>query len=330
MTKSKNKVFNYIILFVLVPMLLLSLFVAIPKTNKMKVYADYVEQYYSYTSSTLYLPLKRDGTSNSSNAQLDYINWNIVLSSSANGVTLDISSCTGFLFVDPLNWQGTTFNFKNARAYYFDSSRTQQTINLSYNSSQSSFIYTLLENNSTTSTLKYSLVFQCSENFNCDISSVELGNENNGTDRYNFVRYTDINNGTFTIKFYVRDVIEESGLLSYRIYYLSPDLTDNQIYDSGYQDGYNAGNFDGNSQGYQDGYNAGNSVGYQDGYVAGLEDSNKYSFNSLIGAVIDAPVSAFTSLLNFEILGFNILGFITGLLTLALIVFIIKLCLGGK
>ncbi len=330
MTKKKILFKNISIFLCLVPMLLLSLICLVPNKQILGVYADYVEEYYSYTSSTLYLPLKRDGTSNSSNAQLDYINWNIVLSSSANGVTLDISSCTGFLFVDPLNWQGTTFNFKNARAYYFDSSRTQQTINLSYNSSQSSFIYTLLENNSSTSTLKYSLVFQCSENFNCDISSVELGNENNGTDRYNFVRYTDSNNGTFTIKFYVRDVIEEIGLLTYRIYYLSPDLTDNQIYDSGYQDGYNAGNFDGNSQGYQDGYNAGEAIGYGTGYNAGLEQSGKYSFNSLIGAVIDAPVSAFTSLLNFELLGVNILGLITGLLSLAVIVLIIKLCMGGR
>ena len=87
---------------------------------------------------------------------------------------------------------------------------------------------------------------------------------------------------------------------------------------------------DGEDTGYQDGYNAGETIGYQNGYNAGVEHGGNYSFMGLIGAVIDAPVSAFTSLLNFELLGVNILGFISGLLTLALIIFIIKLCMGGK
>ena len=51
---------------------------------------------------------------------------------------------------------------------------------------------------------------------------------------------------------------------------------------------------------------------------------------SLIGSVIDVPVNAFTSLLNFEVLGVNLLAFITGLLTLAVVIFIVKLCIGGK
>lgn len=126
---------------------------------------------------------------------------------------------------------------------------------------------------------------------------------------------------------------ERFYLASHDYYYMS-NLTDDQYYNdgynSGYSDGYNNGYYYGDLEGYESGYKSGEIVGYNNGYSEGVEDSGNYSFLSLIGAVIDAPVSAFTSLLNFELLGVNILGFISGLLTLALIIFIIKLCMGGK
>lgn len=95
---------------------------------------------------------------------------------------------------------------------------------------------------------------------------------------------------------------------------------------SAYDVGYNAGVDAGYSQGYKTGFGQGESTGFS----KGVASANDYSFSSLFGAVIDVPVNAFTSLLNFELLGVNMLGFITGLLTLALIIFIIKLCMGGK
>ena len=94
-------------------------------------------------------------------------------------------------------------------------------------------------------------------------------------------------------------------------------------YEQGFNDGKNSVNTD---TFYQNGYNN----GYNQGKNDGIASANNYSFLGLIGAVIDAPIKAFTSLFNFEILGFNILSFITGLLTLAVIVVIVKLALGGK
>lgn len=91
-----------------------------------------------------------------------------------------------------------------------------------------------------------------------------------------------------------------------------------------------------NQDSYNNGYLAGVQdtkykidLAYQNGKRDGIESANKYSFLGLISAVIDAPVRAFTSLFNFELLGVNLSAFMFGLLTLALIIFIVKLFLGG-
>lgn len=115
-----------------------------------------------------------------------------------------------------------------------------------------------------------------------------------------------------------------------RRYYLSNSLTDNQFYESGYNYGYSAGLGAGSSSGYNDGYSAGNSVGYQNGYNQGAADANNYSFLGLIGAVFDAPVNTFVGLLNFDLLGFNMLKALTGLITLAIIITFIRLVMGRK
>lgn len=80
---------------------------------------------------------------------------------------------------------------------------------------------------------------------------------------------------------------------------------------------------------YNKGYSEGSSVGYNKGYSAGVNDSNQYTFMSLIGAVFDAPISAFRGLFNFEILGVNMTAFVSSLFALAVIVVIIKIALGG-
>lgn len=96
-------------------------------------------------------------------------------------------------------------------------------------------------------------------------------------------------------------------------------------YNGSYQDGYNSGLSDGEALGYNKGYNAGDSVGYSRGYNDGANSANNYTFFSLVSAVIDAPIQAFMGLFNFEILGINLAGFFTGLLTLAFIITIVRL-----
>lgn len=67
-------------------------------------------------------------------------------------------------------------------------------------------------------------------------------------------------------------------------------------------------------------YQQGQQAGYNKGYSAGLADGNGNSFLSLITAVVDAPITAFTSLLNFEILGFNLKNVVLSILTAALVI----------
>lgn len=64
--------------------------------------------------------------------------------------------------------------------------------------------------------------------------------------------------------------------------------------------------------------------GYNVGYNKGREvDSQGYTFLSLIDAIGYGVTKPFVSILNFDLLGMNMLSFVTGLLTL---VFIVKLC----
>lgn len=71
-------------------------------------------------------------------------------------------------------------------------------------------------------------------------------------------------------------------------------------------------------------YNQGQQAGYDSGYAAGIAAGNNNSFLSLITAVVDAPITAFTSLLNFEILGFNMKNVILSILTAALVIACIR------
>ena len=68
----------------------------------------------------------------------------------------------------------------------------------------------------------------------------------------------------------------------------------------------------------------GYDLGYIAGKNAGLAIAESGSFTSLITAVVDAPIKALTGLLDFEILGQNMLSFFGALLSLCLILFILK------
>lgn len=139
---------------------------------------------------------------------------------------------------------------------------------------------------------------------------------------------------SFRVRF-ARSSNYEQYVLPSRTYYFDNNFnfTDNEYYNQGFnagqQDGYNIGYNAGESAGYKDGYSVGQTTGYNNGYSDGMEDSNQYTFLNLLSATIDAPVKYFQSLFNFELLGVNLQGFLTGLFTLCVIVTIVKLCLGG-
>lgn len=92
----------------------------------------------------------------------------------------------------------------------------------------------------------------------------------------------------------------------------------------GYNSGYDSGFSEGQSQGYNTGFGAGKNEGYSSGYAAGVAAGGNNNFMSLITAVVDAPVKAFTSLLDFDILGYNMKDLALALLTAGLLVAAIR------
>ena len=98
----------------------------------------------------------------------------------------------------------------------------------------------------------------------------------------------------------------------------------NNGYEQGNTEGYNTGYKDGQTEGMNEGVEAGKLEGYNSGYSAGVASASDYSFLSLMGSVVDAPLNAFTSLLNFEILGTNLSSFVLGLTIIALGIVILK------
>lgn len=109
-----------------------------------------------------------------------------------------------------------------------------------------------------------------------------------------------------------------------RTYYFTRVDTESATYSAGYNAGYDLGVSAGQTAGYNTGYSDGDSVGYNRGYNVGVNSTNTYSFTNLISAVLDAPINAFTSLFNFEILGVNLSSFLLALFTICVVLTVIK------
>lgn len=94
-------------------------------------------------------------------------------------------------------------------------------------------------------------------------------------------------------------------------------------YGEGYNNGYTKGNNDGKNDGYAEGY----GEGYNDAINV---DNQIYTiFNGILHVGL-LPVNFFLMMFNFNILGINMAGLVSGLLSVAVVVIIIRLILGGK
>lgn len=95
---------------------------------------------------------------------------------------------------------------------------------------------------------------------------------------------------------------------------------------SAYTEGYN--------KGYDTGYTEGNNNGYQDGYQEGLVHADYDSTAlTIMQGIIDVgllPVNVFLLILNFEVFGVNISGFVSALLTISIVIIIVRFLFGGK
>ena len=63
---------------------------------------------------------------------------------------------------------------------------------------------------------------------------------------------------------------------------------------------------------------------FEDGRIYGLSQSNNFNFTTMLSAAINAPLSAFKDMINFELLGVNLLGLFTGLFTVAFVLFVVR------
>lgn len=99
-------------------------------------------------------------------------------------------------------------------------------------------------------------------------------------------------------------------------------------YSEGYSQGFSAGFNVDRQEAINQSFADGQATGYKNGYSAGLNEGVKINengnFNSLMTAVVDAPVTVFSKLFNFEILGVNMLTFAQSLLTLCLTVTVVR------
>ena len=100
-------------------------------------------------------------------------------------------------------------------------------------------------------------------------------------------------------------------------------------FEEGYAKGEGIGFVNGEEKGYKDGREKGEEIGYEngkhDGYYQGRADeASEGTFFTLIFDVIDAPVKVLSKVLNFEILGVDMLGLASSLLTFAILVTVVK------
>lgn len=142
----------------------------------------------------------------------------------------------------------------------------------------------------------------------------QFGDSNFGTGN------TDVAQGIFT-------PFDLNGLIDYeRNQGYAGGYTQGQQagYRDGKADGLDEGRTEGRAEGYQRGFDEGKSEGYAKGYADGTNEGGS-AFYSLAGAVINVPIQGIRGLMNFDILGVNMLAFFGSILTLLALFWLIRL-----
>lgn len=109
----------------------------------------------------------------------------------------------------------------------------------------------------------------------------------------------------------------------------------NQGFDLGHDYGYNDGYVDGHAVGYEAGEADGERTGYLQGYAVGYSDaeSTDENINSIFMGIAEIgllPINIFLSIFNFEILGVNITGVVSALMSLMLVIIVLRMIMSGK
>lgn len=80
------------------------------------------------------------------------------------------------------------------------------------------------------------------------------------------------------------------------------------------------------NQGFKDGQVQGEQIGYVNGYNSAINNGSN-NFLGLFSAVLDAPVNVISQTLDFDLLGFNLKDFFFSMVSIAVILFILRLIL---
>lgn len=303
----------------------------LPRTANLHSYiakADDVYQYYDYVSNDTYymtVPVVNYVNSNSVNAL-----FSVSLLGRSTGVIYQPrvylatgTGSTGSITYNRMDYIGVRSQGSAWNAYTMYNADDGYTLN-------TNTAYQLCFTDSSTygASLYITGNTYTQADFNCNVYKVRLylSHETEWESRndYNFLRiqFFDSNDKYCVYSF----LVSNDFYFNDRTYYLVnlENLTDTQMYNQGYQDGLLAEQNNIYQQGREDGF----SGGYNQGYVEGIEAASNNNFFTLIGAAVDVPITALTSLLNFTFLGVNLLAFVTSILTLALIIFVIKKFMG--
>lgn len=159
------------------------------------------------------------------------------------------------------------------------------------------------------------------DDFLLDVKSVYLTYDTTGNFYIDFLMIDEVSYAR--LNFFITSSTSEYSpnlITSYKIITYDFSALFNDFYDFGY--------LDGGGRSYAEGFEKGDAVGYNRGFAAArdiYQQIGDISFFSLISSAVDVPVKAFTNLFNFEILGINLFDFMTGLLTLALVITIFRI-----
>lgn len=159
--------------------------------------------------------------------------------------------------------------------------------------------------------------------FYWDSSWIGSGNQLGNTTTVFVITFTDVNGCKLSWIYSTwlgSPVVSFEKYRTYYVYSVDKNSAD-------YLNGFNAGLAVSSQEQYDLGYQNGKDVGIGIGYNRGIQAANDYSFLGLLGAVVDAPIAAFTGLFNFELLGINLKDFLAGLFTICIIIVVVRLIL---
>lgn len=302
-----------------------SFFVTKKESKAMIASADSSSSIYTFVGSNIYTPIKR-GSDSDSIVDLLLVGFRLDFDNVDSNITINFEDTTGYWFLNLVSggYNYASFNFNSyvlddiAYSTIFNGAKSLYVVQVPYSSWQGSSYF--------------DLAVEGSSNVPSEIIGVSLGYVISAHSSFdyqsNFISYFDASGNYIKFYFHTRSIGSAPYAFETRTYYFNDalDLDNNQIYQKGFQQGL----ADNQQNIYNSGYNAGKIIGYNNGKTDGIASANNYTFIGLISAVFDAPLQTFKGLLNFNVLGINLLQFAFSLFTIAVTIFIIRIINGGK